>query len=202
MANPYDFITTTRGDIFHHPRSPHNFLPPPASSNTKEIFFGQPPLCNLWSYTNQWYHPVFILHHLLLQTWTIHHPSPEHAKIFGTANITDAQKSYIAQYKNTAATIYHYFKTNLPNDRSFERMISEWKSACNKLIENPHFTDGWDLPAFYPFYMDACDKAITDFFMKQKEAHPNKLTFCTKRMQHAKEMHIAWQQMFLYIPSA
>lgn len=201
MANPYDFTTTARGDILHHPKSPHNFLPTSLKQHEGDLIWTAPGYATYGATpTNDTilYSSCAVYCYKLEQSIIL----PQNMqRISEETNITDAKKSYIAQYRNAAATIDHYFKTNQPNDRFFERAISEWKSTCDKLIKNPHFADGWNLPAFYPFYTDACDNAITNFFTKQKENNPNDLTLWTKRMQHAKEMHVAWQQMFLYVTS-
>jgi hypothetical protein len=126
---------------------------------------------------------------------------PNLQKIHESRNIASFHKSYIAQFRNATATIEHYFKTNLPDDRSFENAIQEWKQTCDKLVDNPFFSDGWDLPAFYPFYTDESTKALEYFFDKNKEAAPDKSTLWERRHRSAREMHDAWRQLYQYVTS-
>jgi len=190
MANPYSFIAIAEGDIVNDPRTPWSFLPTSLEQHEGSLLWTKPGYATYATTpTNDTilYSSCAVYCYKLEQSIIL----PRNMQtISEEANTTEAEKSYIAQYRNAAATIDHYFKTNQPNDRFFERAISEWKSTCDKLIKNPHFTDGWDLPAFYPFYTEACDNAITNFFTKQKEINPNDITLWTKKMQHAKEMHV------------
>ena len=170
MASPYDFITIAEGDILHDPRSPHNFLPVSLKQQRGTLQWTAPGYATYGTTpTNDCiqYSSCAVYCYKLEQTVVL---LPNMQKIYeSNSSIANSHKSYIAQFKNAAATIDHYFKTNLPNDRTFERAISEWKNTCDKLVENPHFTNGWDLPAFFPFYTDACTTAFTNFFNRKKQ---------------------------------
>ena len=173
MASPYDFITIAEGDILHDPRSPHNFLPVSLKQQRGTLqwtapgyaTYGTTPTNNDIQYSSCAVYCYKLEQTIVLPT--------NMQKIYESSNIADFHKSYIAQFKNAAATIEHYFKTNLPDDRTFENAISEWKETCDKLVGNPYFTDGWDLPAFYPFYTDASLDALTNFFNEQKKLSVN-----------------------------
>jgi len=201
MANPYDYITIAEGDILHDPRSPHNFLPTSLKQQGRKLLwtapgyatYGSTPTNNDIMYSSCATHAYKLEEKIILP--------PNMQKICEKNTITDHQKHYIAQYKNAAATIDHYFKTNSPNNRNFENAISNWKETCDELVENPYFTDGWDLPAFFPFYTNACEAAYKNFFNKKKQAQPDKSSLWNSRLQHADQMHDAWIQMFSHVTS-
>jgi hypothetical protein len=64
---------------------------------------------------------------------------------------------------------------------SYDPMVGETlnnrKETCDRLLENPHFTEGWHLPAFYPFYSYQCMASINPFFATNLSLYPNKNTF-------------------------
>jgi len=151
MANPYDYITIAEGDILHDPRSPHNFLPTSLKQQGGQLLWTAPGYATYGTTptNNDIMYSSYATYCYKLEEKVVLPPNLQ--KIHQGENATDSKKQYISQYKNAAATIDHYFKTNPPNDRDFENAISNWKTTCDNLLENPYFADEWDLPAFFPF---------------------------------------------------
>ena len=199
MANPYDFTRIAEGDILYDPKAPQNFLPTGLKQQGGILTwtapgyatYGTTPTNNDILYSSCAVYTYKLEEKIILP--------PNIQKIADESNTTKYKKNYLAQYKNAAATIDHYFKTNAADDQNFARAVSNWKETCNKLVENPYFTDGWDLPASFPFYSNASTKAYKDFFKKQETLQPE--SPWKKRLQHAENMHNAWEQMFFYVIS-
>lgn len=199
MANPYSFIAIAEGDISNDPRSPWSFLPTSLEQHEGSLLWTKPGYATYATTPtndNIQYSSCAVYCYKLEQTVFL---PPNMQKIDESNNAEASHKSYIAQYKNASATVEHYFKTHLPDNRNFERAILEWKETCDNLIENPHFSDGWDLPAFYPFYTEACLNALTNFFDKQKNTRDANIPLWNKRHEHATRMYNTWKQMFLYV---
>jgi hypothetical protein len=78
--------------------------------------------------------------------------------------ITGHQRDYIAECKLTAAMLDHWCHHKHDEDQLTTEVIRTWKSTCDKLIQNPHFSTGWDLPAFYLLYSYQCMAGMRDFF--------------------------------------
>ena len=201
MASPHSFIRIAEGDILYDPKNPWSFLPTSLKQHEGALMWTAPGYATYGTTpTNHriQYSSCAVYCYKLEQTVIL---PPNLQKIHESRNIASFHKSYIAQFRNATATIEHYFKTNLPNDRSFENAIQEWKQTCDKLVDNPFFSDGWDLPAFYPFYTDESTKALEYFFDKNKEAAPDKSTLWERRHRSAREMHDAWRQLYQYVTS-
>mmetsp|Transcript_28629 Transcript_28629/g.40992 ORF Transcript_28629/g.40992 Transcript_28629/m.40992 type:complete len:117 (+) Transcript_28629:514-864(+) len=116
MANPYDFITIAKGEINHDPRSPHNFLPTNLKQQDGVLLWTAPSYATYGTTptnNNIMYSSCAVYCYKLEQGIAL---PPNMQKILERSDITDSQKNYIAQFKNAAATIDHYFKTNLPED--------------------------------------------------------------------------------------
>ena len=202
MANPYDFVTIARGDLLHDPRGPENFLPTSLCHKDHKLSWTRPgyatygttPTNNDIQYSSCAVYCFKLEQNVILP--------PNLQKLASEADTPNYKKHYIAQYKNAAATIDHYHRTNIPNDHTFADAISNWKQTCDALTENPFFNDGWDLPAFFPFYDFACSTACANFFKnKIQENNPNNSRLWNKRHKHANEMLDAWKQFYLFISS-
>ena len=116
MANPYDFVTITEGEINHDPISPHNFLPTSLKQQDGELLWTAPGYATYAATptnNNIMYSSYAIYCYKLENGITL---PPNLQKILEKDNITEAHKNYIAQFKNAAATIDHYFKTHHPED--------------------------------------------------------------------------------------
>ncbi len=73
--------------------------------------------------------------------------------------------------------------------------------TCDKLLENPYFTQGWHLPAFYPFYSYQCMASIDSFFDTNLSLYPNKQDFWNKQSVIAKTMFAAWEPTYYIVCS-
>jgi hypothetical protein len=79
--------------------------------------------------------------------------------------------------------------------------FENWKKTCDKLMKDPHFGAGWDLPAYFPVYSAFCSAAIKDFFLKQKELYPSYSAFFDRQCSKATTLHSAWEDMFVHVTS-
>jgi len=201
MANPYSFIATARADVLHHPIAPDNYLPTSLRQHEQKLLWTRPgyatygltPTNNAIQYSS-----CAVYCYKLEQNVTL---PPNLERISLESNPPEFKKAYIAQYRNAAATIDHYHKSNMANDQAFAQAVSNWKQTCNELTENPFFNEGWELPAFFPFYDNACTSAILEFFKEQRENDRNNLALWTKRQKHADEMYNAWKEFYLFVSS-
>jgi len=201
MANSYTFTTIAEGDILHDSKSPWNFLPTSLKQHKGVLMWTAPGYATYGTTpTNDTiqYSACAVYCYKLEEKIVL---PPNIKRISQEHNLPEFKRSYIAQYKNAAATIDHYHKTHASDNRNFTNAVSNWRDTCDKLVENPHFAEGWDLPAFFIFYADSTDTAIDNFFKRQEALQPGKSALWKKRQQHAEEMHKAWEQMSLYVTS-
>jgi len=65
------------------------------------------------------------------------------------------------------------------------KVFKNWKLTCDKLVLDPHFSDGWRLPAFFPIYLAFYKAAIDEFFHEQKKLHHHLSSMMEEQWQHA-----------------
>ena len=126
---------------------------------------------------------------------------PNLKKLSETPNLTDHQEVYIAQYRTTAATIEYIRQKQDPVCPTMKKIVKNWKTTCDKLVADPHFGEGWKLPAFFPIYSASCYSAIKQFFDAQKELYPQLAGMLEEQRLHAVEQHEAWEGVFIHVTS-
>jgi hypothetical protein len=58
------------------------------------------------------------------------------------------QGEYIQEFRYASAKLDSW-KKKYENDYLAETTVRIWKETGEKLMESPHFAEGWHLPAFY-----------------------------------------------------
>ena len=107
MANPYQFTEIAQGDILNDPKYPHNILPTSLKQQEGELMwtapgyatYGTTPTNDAIQYSGCVVYCYKLEDKLVLP--------PNIQRISQEPNIPESKRSYIAQYKNAAATIDH-----------------------------------------------------------------------------------------------
>ncbi len=86
-------------------------------------------------------------------------------------NSTKHQKEHIDEFTTASKTLGQWLQ-NYQGDAIVTNTVEKWKQTCDRLTCNPHFTDGWSLPAFYPIYSHQCWNAIDLFFDTSRAVYP------------------------------
>jgi hypothetical protein len=126
---------------------------------------------------------------------------PTMAKISSSKTILPIQYEYIEEYKHAHAILETWAAT-YPDNPHAESTLNIWRETCDKLLENPNFTQGWHLPAFYPFYSYQCMASIESFFTTNRILHPNKGAFWDKQDFVARTMFSAWEPTYFMVCAA
>lgn len=104
--------------------------------------------------------------------------------------------------KSTSMNLSPPYKTlgrwlqSYQGDSIITSTITKWSETCDNLIENPHFTDGWYLPAFYPIYSHQSWTVIELFFNTSKAVYPEHTILWNKQLQLAKAMFSSWEPTY------
>jgi len=208
MTDHLDFVAIAKKQIYE-PNTPRNFLP----TYLRLVRVG-----HRWpgGWQHGWIAPAyatfgdipvvgeFLSVSLIVQSARLNEQvilPPYMKELFEASNLTEQQEKYISQYKDAAAIIDFVGRTRHPNDATMLHAFENWKETCDKLMENPHFGAGWDLPAYFPVYSAFCSAAIKDFFHKQKELCPSCSAFYDRQYRQATELHRAWEGNFVHYTS-
>mmetsp|Transcript_1621 Transcript_1621/g.2496 ORF Transcript_1621/g.2496 Transcript_1621/m.2496 type:complete len:208 (-) Transcript_1621:1137-1760(-) len=196
MTDHLDFVAIAKKQIYE-PNTPRNFLPKYLDLTRVELGwtapFGDIPVVG-----------ELLSASLMVQSAKLNDQvilPPYMRELFEASNLTKHQENYISQYKNAAAIIDFIGRTSHPGDASMLLAFENWKQTCDKLMKNPYFGVGWDLPAYFPVYSAFCSAAIKDFFLKQKELYPSYSAFFDRQCSKATTLHSAWEDMFVHVTS-
>jgi hypothetical protein len=192
MASPYNFITIAEYEI----DTPDIFLPTSMRYDGNEIIWTKP------GYATYRGTPV---NHEMAESTILCDPSsvalpPNMERISKSESPTEHQMRYIQQYKSAAATVDHWKSSKHPREDTLGVVIANWKLTCDKLTSNPYFSEGWNLPAFFPIYSYQCFAGITNFFAAAPFLHPDKPTsLWREQTSRAEEMYASWEALFHYV---
>ena len=126
---------------------------------------------------------------------------PSMKRLSETSNLPEHQDIYIAQFRTSAATIEYIRQKKYPTCPTMKKVYKNWISTCDKLVVDPHFGEGWKLPAFFPIYTAFCYQAIDQFFDAQEKQYPQLSETLKDQRRHAVEQHEAWESVFLRVTS-
>lgn len=122
---------------------------------------------------------------------------PNMKKLLESKNLMEHEEVFLAQYQTSAATLEYLWQKKFPDCPTMLKVFKNWKMTCNKLVSDPHFDNGWRLPAFFLVYLAFCKEAIDEFFELKKKSHPHLAIKMEEHWQHAMEQHYVWEDTFL-----
>jgi len=194
MANPHNFTTIVEREL----DNPDIFLPTSMRYQGEEIIWTKPGYATYRGTTSN---QEMADSTILCDPESVILP-PNLARIAKSKNTTEHQNRYVHDYKFAAATIDHWKTTKHPDETILADAIRIWKITCDRLAANPHFSDGWYLPAFFPIYSYQCVAGIQNFFAAAPLLHPNKpRSFWKKQVKQANEMYQSWEALYHCVAS-
>ena len=122
---------------------------------------------------------------------------PNLKKLSESANVTEHEEFYLDHFRTSAVALDCLRRNNFPECPTMLKVFKNWAQTCDKLVSNPRFGDGWNLPAFFPLYAVTCKDAIDEFFELKKVSHPHLAVKMEEHRQHAMEQHCVWEGIFL-----
>jgi hypothetical protein len=166
MSNPRSFCTIAKCEL----NRPSNFLPSGLQYNESGELFWTSNAYATWKDTPAIEETASFS--VLEQSNYVSLP-PTMERISTGDAVLLYLREYIQEYKNTSAVLELWIRKH--NNASLaETTIIIWREMCDKLLESPHFTHGWCLPAFYSFYSYQCMASIDYFFDTNCSIYPNK----------------------------
>ncbi len=105
------------------------------------------------------------------------------------------QKEYIDEYTSVSKILRRWLQ-NYQEDAAVTDTVSKWMETCDNLTQSPYFTNGWNVPAFYPLYSHQCWTAIDLFFSTNSAIYPRHAAFWIKQQQLAESMFSSWEPTY------
>ena len=195
MSTPHSYCTIAKREL----DEPESFLPTGLRYRDEEL---------LWT-TNAyatWRDTQIINETARLSTLrnvndTITALPPNMDRISNNSTVPLYKEEYIQEYKHANAVLEEWI-AEYRNDLLAGNALIIWKETCDKLLQNPNFTQGWHLPAFYPFYSYQCMASIENFFATNQSIYPNREKFWNKQALIANTMFSAWEPTYYTVCSA
>jgi hypothetical protein len=147
-ASPHDYLTNVEDEI----NDPASFLPTALRHDGKNLLWIKPAYAT--------YRGTPVMAKTIESSFLCDHME----RMSKQSTITAHQEEYIGEYTLAAATLDHWYSHNQNHNKfTMEEAIKTWKLTCDKLTQNPFFSMGWYVPAFYPFYSYQCMVGLQDF---------------------------------------
>jgi hypothetical protein len=165
-ASPYDYSTIVEHEI----NDPASFLPTTLCYQGNNLLWTKPAYAT--------YNGTPIIREIINSSFLCNEEKvalPLYMeRISKSELITEHQSDYIIEYKLAAATFDHWCHHKHDDDQPIIEAIKSWRSTCDKLTQNPHYSTGWDLSAFYPRLLSVYGWNARFFRHLQKSTTPKK----------------------------
>mmetsp|Transcript_13495 Transcript_13495/g.19357 ORF Transcript_13495/g.19357 Transcript_13495/m.19357 type:complete len:175 (-) Transcript_13495:2257-2781(-) len=161
-VSPHTFITFTEGEILHAPSSPFSFLPTALTYQGGEWDWNSPAYATFADtpMTEKLLHAALVVVANKLEERVV---LPSNVRqLSESANASDHQKLFVAQYRTSAAIYGYWVHLVHANSAPMVKALKNWRATCNKLVTSPHFSKGWTVPAFFPVYNMYCTEACME----------------------------------------
>jgi len=191
-ASPHDYLTNVEDEI----NDPASFFPTALRHDGKNLLWIKPAYA---TYRGTPAMAETIESSFLCDLKSVQLP-PNMERMSKQSTITTHQEEYIREYTLAAATLDHWYSHNQNHNKfTMEEAIKTWKLTCDKLTQNPFFSTGWYVPAFYPFYSYQCMVGLQDFLTTSRANQPKRNSFWESQSQLGHEMFNSWESLYHHV---